>query len=280
MLASISVAALDEVGSDSRIRTFVYGKNDVYKVTTSFGYQTTIELEEDEKIRTISLGNSSSFKITPQKNRIFVKTLQGGQLTNMVVITTKRTYQFELSSIIDSIEEIMYVVRFYHPDTFSDSVGISSPSAPSANYNPNQSMLVPEVNLGGGGAAQMGGGMTPPGMGGQQYGMQQALDFSPPNSMVFNSPVSGSLNYNYSLTGPDALSPSEVFDDGIRTYVKFNTNSQPVFRNVSPNGDLLPVNFTKQGQYYVIDGVSPKMTVYFGSEHICIYNESMNGNII
>lgn len=268
VLFSSSAYCLEEVGADSRIRTLIYGKNDVYRIITSFGYQTTIEFEEDEKIKTISLGNSSSFKITPQKNRIFVRALQGGQLTNMIVITDKRTYQIELSSIFDSLDEVMYVVKFYYPDTFSDEIPGVSPSQ-SGRMQSNQAMVVPEVNIGGG----------------QPYNsLQQSLNFTPPNNMVFNSPVASNapLNYNYSLTGPDSLSPSEVFDDGIRTYIKFQNYGTPVFRYSTPDGKSLipvPVNFVKQGEYYVLDGVTPKLTVYFGSEFICIYNESINTNI-
>ncbi len=292
--------ALEEVGSDSRIRTLIYGKNDVYRIITTFGYQTTVELHPDEKIKTISLGNSSSFKITPQKNRLFIRALQGGQLTNMIVITNERTYQFELSSILDSLQEMMYVVKFYYPDNFNDSVGSLAPMS-SFGGGGNSNIMVPEVNLRGmapqniqpsfGGGAMGFGGMpsqSQPLMPGQiptqPFGNRpQSLNFSgsSPNNMVFDAPPTGSLNYNYSLTGPDYLSPSEVYDDGIRTFIKFKTPEGPIFKYSSSDGKTMlptPVNYTRQGEYYVLDGVTPKLTVFFGSEHICIYNEAMSNS--
>lgn len=301
-------SALEEVGADSRIRTFIYGKNDVYRIITSFGYQTTLELESDEKIKTLSLGNSGSFKVTPKKNRIFIRTLQGGQLTNMIVITDKRTYQIELSSILDTLDEMMYVVRFYYPDSFSENL----PDLPSNLGSPfgaakapmAQQISIPEVNINNGGMMppqqpfmmpsptphnipaapqfqmpmqqqpQHSPASMPLNMGAPNNSMQQSLSFSPKSSMVFNSPnAAGPLNYNYSLTGPEYISPTEVYDDGIRTYMKFLAQGSPIIKfSNSP----APVNFTKQGDYYVVDGVAPSLTVYFGNEHICIYNESIN----
>ena len=278
LLAALPSSALEEIGSDSRIRTFVYGKNDVYRVITSYGYQTTIEFEEDAKIKTISMGNSGSFKITPQKNRIFVRALQGGQLTNLVVITDKRTYQLELSSILDSLDEMMYVVKFYYPDSFSN-MG----ATPQMQQAPGQSFSIPDVTMGMNQQQQQfqmpqGSQRQPQIPQAPQFGLGQSLQAGP-SSMVFNAPASGQLNYNYSLTGPDYLSPLEIYDDGIRTFLKFSSPQQPIFRFVSPNGSAVPVNFTQQGEYYVIDGVTNKLVAYFGSESICIYNEALNTNI-
>ena len=238
MLSSASFA-IEPVGSDSRIRTLIYGKNDVFKISVSTGYQTVIEFEQGEKIKTISMGNSGFFKITPQKNRLFIRALQNGQLTNITVLTDRRTYQIEISSETEDESELMYVVRFYYPDS---------------QYEELNSAL-----------------------GGLREGASGNIGVNDVSGAIEKSMLQSQyLNYNYSLTGPQNLSPLEVFDDGQNVYMKFNTQIMPDFRKVAFSGKEVPTNFYTQDGYYVIQGVSPIITVYFGNQHICIYNESMS----
>jgi type IV secretion system protein VirB9 len=266
LLFSAKANALETVGSDSRVRTLIYGRNDVYRVTTTFGYQTTIEFESTEKIKTISLGNSGFFKITPQKNRIFVKGIVPNVLTNMSVITDKRTYQIELSTVMQSLSEIIYLVRFYYPDTEEATLANNFSFAPA-----NSVATVPDVNIPQGFVPGQGMMQAQPqfpsmGMGG---GYNQT-------TLPGTNPVFGSgYNYNYTLTGSEAISPTEVFDDGTKTYFRFVQAMQPTFRIVSPGGGEIPTGYNIANGYYVIDTVSPQTNVYFGSEMVSIYNENM-----
>ncbi len=128
MLTSIQASALENVGNDYRIRTIIYGQNDVFRVNSIYGYQTVVEFQADEKIQTISVGNPSIFKIIPSQNRLFIKAYQNGQQTNMTLITNKRMYQFELTSNADIVEDLMYLVRFVYPGEMQDdSVQASGP---------------------------------------------------------------------------------------------------------------------------------------------------------
>lgn len=253
LLPVFSVQALETVGSDSRIRTFIYGKNDVYRITSTFGYQTTIEFEKSEKIKTISLGNSGYFKLTPQKNAIFIKPIVPDIITNMTVITDKRNYQIELSSVMESLAEIIYLVRFYYPDSQEDILQVQ----------PRNFASVPEVSIP--------SNYTPPVM---QQPMPAPVPFAPRNS----SPVMGkSYNYNYTLTGSENISPSEVFDDGTNTYFRFFQSMPPTFRVISPGGGEIPTGYKVVNGYYVINTVAPKFDVYFGNQKVSIFNENLGG---
>lgn len=287
LLGAASSSALEVVGSDSRVRTLIYGKNDVYRVTTTFGYQTTIQFEEEEKIKTISLGNSGFFKITPQRNRIFVKAIVPNVLTNMTVITDRRNYEIELSSIMQSLSEIIYLVRFYYPDTEEQNIG----NMPAMMAPQNVNTTVPDVALPQGYVPGMNMGMQMPttagfsGMGAAPGMQPQMMAAQPMMSTNYNqmtvpgvSPVMGNnYNYNYTLTGPEAISPSEVFDDGSKTYLRFNQSMQPTFRVISPGGGEIPTGYNIMNGYYVIDTVSPQINVYFGSEMVSVFNENMGG---
>ncbi|MDX1949301.1 MAG: TrbG/VirB9 family P-type conjugative transfer protein [Rickettsiales bacterium] len=265
IFGSFSSEANKGIGTDSRIRTFVYGPNDVFRVTTTYGYQTTIEFEDDEKIRTISLGNSGYFRVTPLRNKIILRALQSNLLTNVTVITDKRTYQFEFSSITNSINDIMYVVRFYYPENGGDAPPpmLNTPTMPAQNMmqlpTPNMplnNVSVPEVKLGASPVAT-----------------QPMMMNIPPATQPMQQGNLG-LNYNYTLTGPESLSPSEVFDDGSKTYIKFNNQSTPLFKFAPQKNQEIPANYQLSNGYYVVEGVAPQINIYFGSEKISLYNEA------
>lgn len=121
------------VPTDSRIKTFVYNANDVYRVLTHYGYQMNIEFGDEEEIETISVGDRSGWQITPDGNRLFVRAMDDKAHTNMTVITEERTYQFDLYSAKpgeQGWDELVYVVRFYYPPETGTQFAASQPAAP------------------------------------------------------------------------------------------------------------------------------------------------------
>lgn len=107
------------VTTDSRIKIFVYNENEVYHLTIHHGYQSSIEFGPGEEVETISLGDTYAWKITPVGRRLFIKPLEANVRTNMTIITSKRTYQFDVVSKVPDgklDEELVYVARFYYPD--------------------------------------------------------------------------------------------------------------------------------------------------------------------
>jgi len=136
------------VGSDavdSHIHSYVYNENQIYDLITRIGYQSYIEIESGEYVTAISVGDSVAFKISPTGNKIFIRAMQDGYHTNMTVMTTKRTYQFELSSIVENDDDIMYVLRFYYPQEYTaEDVEIPSMEGFGAD---SKTQFVPVVNI-------------------------------------------------------------------------------------------------------------------------------------
>lgn len=105
------------IASDRRIRTVVYNANEIYKFTGHYDYQSVIEFEEDEEIVTVSMGNSLTWQVVPSGNRMFIKPVQEDALTNMTVVTNKRTYHFELhAETPEGINDpdMVFVMRFVY----------------------------------------------------------------------------------------------------------------------------------------------------------------------
>jgi len=118
-VSSISFADDKPIAIDSRIKTFIYSENEVFRLVVHYGYQTSIEFAEGEEIQTISVGNNYAWQLTPVGRRLFIKPLEENILTNMTILTNKRSYQFEVQSKLLSYtidEELVYVVRFFYPD--------------------------------------------------------------------------------------------------------------------------------------------------------------------
>jgi len=119
LLAFINVATAEiPITTDKRIKTYVYHSSDVYLVTISPGFQTSIEFALGEQIQTISVGDSFSWLLNPMGNRLFIKPLENNVRTNMTIITNLRTYQFDILSSSDKeyMTDIAYVIRFYYPN--------------------------------------------------------------------------------------------------------------------------------------------------------------------
>jgi type IV secretion system protein VirB9 len=119
-----SAAPQKPVAIDSRIKTFIYSENEIFRVVINFGYQTSIEFAEGEEIQTISVGNNFAWQLTPVGRRLFIKPLEENILTNMTILTNKRVYQFEVQSKSQSYtvdEELAYVIRFFYNDEDIDN---------------------------------------------------------------------------------------------------------------------------------------------------------------
>lgn len=116
------------ITTDSRIKTYVYNESEVFPVTIHYGYQSYIEFGKNERIETYSLGDASPWKITTIKNRVFITPVDGYAHTNMTVITSKHTYQFDLESKVPPEKEdltLTYAVRFYYPEDGFDRIKLT-----------------------------------------------------------------------------------------------------------------------------------------------------------
>lgn len=48
---------------DSRVRSLVFNENQVYKIAAYYGYQTDIELADNEDVRTVAAGDTVGWQI-------------------------------------------------------------------------------------------------------------------------------------------------------------------------------------------------------------------------
>lgn len=131
LLIALPVFALQQpraIATDSRIRAVRYSPNEVYQYIGHYGYQSSIEFEADEEVKTVSVGDQTPWMIIPAGNRIFLKPVDQNALTNMTVITNKRTYLFELHAeetkdIRD--KNMIFSYRFVYPQSDASALDFS-----------------------------------------------------------------------------------------------------------------------------------------------------------
>ena len=86
------LATAQPITSDSRIKTFVYNPNEVFTITTHYGYQSNIEFGPKETIDTISVGDRVGWQIIPAGRRLFIRAMEENAHTNMTIVTNMRAY--------------------------------------------------------------------------------------------------------------------------------------------------------------------------------------------
>lgn len=227
--------------TDSRIRTIVYNPNEVFQLKFHYGFQSFIEFAPDEEIEIISLGEAFPWKITPIGKRLFIRPIQIDIITNMTVITTKRTYQFEITGLAfddRANEDLVYSIKFFYPDK-----EIKKPAMANA----------------------------PVGQGGDTINVKDGFALT-------NIERGDIINFNYTMAGSAKnIVPIKVFDDGKTTYFQFPRNNLvvPSFSLVDIYGNETRLNYYIDGDYVAINTVGVQFALRNGKELLCIFNNSI-----
>ncbi len=285
------------ITSDSRIKTFVYNPNEVFGVTTHYGYQSNIEFGPKEVIDTISVGDRVAWQIIPAGGRLFIRAMEENARTNMTVVTNFRAYQFDLrSSTADAVfgsEQLTYVVRFYYPpQTMSEAATDALPLPPT----PIAMAITPPI-------------VTPPA---PPAPVTNVVTVAPPSPSTTVSlpatplptttvplaptiavtplpatpmPVAvaplppaphSAMNYRYTFSGPNDIAPTKIFDDGRTTYFKLPRNQSPNVAIITARGEAVALapRRTADG-LLAVDAVGPRFRLnQAGGREVIVYNEA------
>jgi type IV secretion system protein VirB9 len=119
-------------GGSTRLQTPDYIPDQVYPLRVAPGFQLTLELAQDEQVENVAVGDSGGWQVAVNHrgNRLFIKPLQSGTTTNMVVITDTRVYSFELTPADPGASDLPYIVRFRYPSQASASLRTLPAAAP------------------------------------------------------------------------------------------------------------------------------------------------------
>ncbi|MFA6219066.1 MAG: TrbG/VirB9 family P-type conjugative transfer protein [Erythrobacter sp.] len=113
LLAVAGTPAL--AANDPRLVEVMYDEAKVVRIEGKVTVQASIVFADDEVIENVAIGDSAAWQVTPNKraNILFVKPLNARAATNLTVITSKRTYLFDL--VASPGAKALYVLRFAYP---------------------------------------------------------------------------------------------------------------------------------------------------------------------
>ncbi|MDX5999861.1 TrbG/VirB9 family P-type conjugative transfer protein [Rhizobium leguminosarum] len=214
---------------DPRVRSLPYSAEQVFLVTGTYGMVTTILFGTDEEITQVVAGDTVSWQILTSADRrsLTLKPMEKDASTNLSVVTTRRTYSFDLR-VNDSkaIQNQTFKLQFTYPE----DAGLK-------------------------GTAEL---------------WKQAQDAAG-NSNLKNI-RRDKVNYDYGFKGSDAAKPLWVFDDGLKTFMKFTGDIPAIFIVDRKRRESL-VNYRREADYIVIDSVSRQWSLRYGTEdETCLFN--------
>jgi type IV secretion system protein VirB9 len=111
--AAFSAKVPQPTAADQRIRQVVYSPSEVYEVTGSYRLTTTIEFEKGETVQYLTLGDTIAWQAHPMGHRVHLKPVEPRAVTNLTVVSDRRTYHFRLTSATPKDKlDATYLLRF------------------------------------------------------------------------------------------------------------------------------------------------------------------------
>lgn len=119
-IAIILGAAPVWAASDSRLRTAQYSVDAIFRLHGQPGFQIDIEFERGEVFMGLGTGDLAALAYFAQDNHLFIKPKVAQVTTNLTVLTNRRQYQFDYTTLGHN-EGPMYALRFSYPPSFGST---------------------------------------------------------------------------------------------------------------------------------------------------------------
>ena len=105
--------------ADPRIRTEDYSNQKVYPIYAQVGRAAMVQLADGEFLDTQSsltgMGDALAWKLAVRGNNIIFKPVEEKPVTNLIVVSNKRTYAFDLK-LASNKQPPTYILRFRYPE--------------------------------------------------------------------------------------------------------------------------------------------------------------------
>jgi len=230
--------------TDARVRIVDYNPNQIYTIQTFYGVATHIQLPKEETITDVAMGDERAWNTANRGNNFFIKPVAKFGDTNLILVTTKRTYYFLLK--IAPFNEtdkkawentgLVYSLSFRYPDE-------------ERAKREAQHALEKDKK--------------------QRAAVQEALETSRERT---------GHNLNYWVAGSEEVSPTGAYDDGVFMYLTFNTNRDfPAVYEEDGNGNESLVNVnTISTNTIEVRRMVPALILRRGNHAARVVNKSFN----
>ena len=223
--------------ADNRIVTVVYDDASVFTIRGKVKVQTTVKFADDERIENVAIGDSKAWQVQPNKAQslLFVKPLAPSAVTNLTVVTSKRTYLFDL--VASPKNSPVYVLQFRHPEL--------EKAREEARLAAIEAAKEEKAN-----AIEMTAAQDP---------------------YAVSDPAA--LNFAWAGAGDSGLLPARAYDDGEALFLTWPAGTAiPAILITNDDGDEGPVNFTVRGDTVVLDRVPAQIILRAGGDTATLTN--------
>jgi type IV secretion system protein VirB9 len=223
------------------------------------GFPSVVELPKGEKILDIAIGGlsdwSTAWEIVKRDSAFYIKPLAPAQLTTLIVGTTERNYIFDLQALPatpqNDAKRLSRLVLIRPPP----AVAVEAPAAALQAIQTNEVIRHTEEQVE------------------QIEGQIKALR----EERFAKRP----RNYDYTLevvSMVDDIKPTEAFDDGRFTYLKFPNGLQipAAYRGGLTATDETLTNSHIEDDYLVLHGVHTAWVLRLGGSVVGIHNEKFS----
>ncbi|MGT2455700.1 TrbG/VirB9 family P-type conjugative transfer protein [Cupriavidus basilensis] len=231
----VSAAALPiEVPDESRIVMFTYSPDAIFRVLTTPGMITHLELEAGEGVVEVpAIGDSIQWRVSGGPRNLYIKPLRPNLVTTLTVVTDKRTYQLDLRSGEPGAKRFQKVT-FHYPEV---EAALTLKERDKVDAATNEKARVKSQELGG-----------------------------VPDPTVYE--------FGYEMEGDAPFKPTAVFNDGRQTFLRLpSVQDQPgVFLYDDDKPSL--VNYVVKGDYVVVDRVANKLLLKLGKREVRVIRKT------
>lgn len=238
-----SVFALDKPQSgreDKRVFYTDYKPDEIYPISAVNGLITTIIFEPGETVKNFGSGFSTAWEFAARENHFFLKPKEKQGTTNLVVVTDRRTYLFDVK-LTANRSKATYRLAFRYP--LEEQARIAA----EAEKKHVKALLE-----------------------------ESPIKENSESKEQTNQNRSYSMNFG-SAANSKRIAPIEAFDDGRFTYLKFSkhTDFPAAYRKVDQEETL--VNSHVNGDWLVLHGVFEEILLRAGRSVVGIYNDNYTG---
>lgn len=256
---------------DPRTRYVNYNPMQVYKITGYYGYFTRIEFSKDEKDLKVAMGDEEAWKHVAVGNNLLIKPTAPEANTNMVVITSDRSYNFVLNSSAKEPSGDTINTAHIVPNANSEK---SMPNPSTAQQYlivfryPNAEAAAKRD------AKQKERDAAIAKAKAEEAQMQAAMEkFKVRHSLkMANNTV---VNTDYFACGDVKIQPEAIYDNSKFTYIKFPASATipSFFIEDARNGETL-VNYNVEDDWVIIHRIFKTLILRDGKSVGCIVNGS------
>lgn len=223
--------------ADPRLQTVTYDDARVFTINGKVKVQTTIKFAPDETIQNVGIGDSNAWQVQPNaaQTLLFIKPLEPSARTNMTVVTSRRTYLFDLMASPRNAP--LYVMQFRYPELEKAAAEAALAAAEEAEREQANVVELAAVN--------------------DPYAVADPA----------------TLNFEWEGAGKADLLPARAYDDGDAVFLTWPADTAiPAILVMNADGDEGPVNFTVRGETVVVDSVPMQFILRSGRETATLTN--------